>query len=348
MEKERKTKKVINIIQLAIGALFIAILVTFFVLQLAIPSNSTVAWIKDNIWDVVKTGETLKNQLPVIIQCLIYIFLILGVCKILRTIFKRQIKKSDRAKTVTTLLDGLVKYGCAIAIIIFVLKACGVDTGALIASVGVLTLIVGLGAQTLIADIIAGIFIIFENEFNTGETISIDGFRGKVIEIGIRTTKLLDAAGNIKIVNHSNITNVVNLSRELSLAVVDCDFPYDVPIEHIENLFEKKFDDFKEKIPGIVEGPYYKGVTEYKDSNVTVKIVAKCHEDDRFQVQRDLMREYRGILLKEGIDISYPQIVINQPSKTEIKTTKKDIKKANEFVEEQKELSAGLDDQKIE
>ena len=88
MEKERKTKKVINIIQLAIGALFIAILVTFFVLQLAIPSNSSVAWIKDNIWDVVKTGETLKNQLPVIIQCLIYIFLILGVCKILRTIFK--------------------------------------------------------------------------------------------------------------------------------------------------------------------------------------------------------------------------------------------------------------------
>ena len=177
-------------------------------------------------------------------------------------------------------------------------------------------------------------------------TISIDGFRGKVTEIGIRTTKLLDAAGNIKIINHSNIVNVVNLSRELSLAVVDCDFPYDIPIEHIEGLFEKKFPIIAEKIPAIVEGPYYKGVTEYKDSNVTVKIVAKCHEDDRFQVQRDLMREYRAILVEEGIDISYPQIVINQPEpKKNITVSKKKKQEAYDFVEEQKDLSSDLEEQ---
>jgi small conductance mechanosensitive channel len=303
-------------------------------------------WVKENVWDISKTIDGLKAQLPEIIQCLIYIILVFAISKILRTIFRAQIKKSDRARTVVTLLDGLVKYGSAIAIIIFVLKACGVDTDALIASVGVLTLIVGLGAQTLIADIIAGVFIIFENEFNAGETISIDGFRGKVLEIGIRSTKLMDAAGNIKIINHSNITNVVNLSRELSLAVVDCDFPYDVPIEYIEKLFEKKFESIKEKITSIIEGPYYKGVTMYKDSNVTVKIVATCHEDDRFQVQRDLMREYRAILTEEGIDISYPQVVINQPStKTVIKTTKKDKKDADEFLEDQKELSNDYEEQ---
>lgn len=135
-----------------------------------------------------------------------------------------------------------------------------------------------------IADIIAGMFIIFEHTFNTGEIISIDGFRGEVIEIGIRTTKLLDAAGNIKIMNHSDIKNVVNLSREPSLAVVDVDFPYDVPIEFIEKLFDEKFAGLKDKIPGIISGPFYKGVTEYKDSNVTVKIVATCQEVDRFQV----------------------------------------------------------------
>ena len=84
----------------------------------------------------------------------------------------------------------------------------------------------------------------------------------------------------------------------------------------------------------------------YKDSNVTVKIVATCHEDDRFQVQRDLMREYRAILTEEGIDISYPQVVINQPStKTVIKTTKKDKKDADEFLEDQKELSNDYEEQ---
>lgn len=348
MEKAKK-KKVLNLVEIIIGVVFILCFVGCILLQ-AIPTlaeNPFVLWIKTNVWDITKTAEGLKAQLPEIIHCVIYIVLILIVSKVLRTIFKAQINKSDRARTVVSLLDGLVKYGCAIAVIIFILKACGVDTDALIASVGVLTLIVGLGAQTLIADIIAGMFIIFENEFNTGETITIDGFRGKVMEIGIRTTKLLDAAGNIKIINHSNITNVVNLSRELSVAIVDVDLPYDVPIEFVENLLEKNFDNIREKISGIVDGPFYKGVTMFKDSNVTIKIVAKCLEDDRFQVQRDLMREYRSLLTNEGIDIAYPQVVINQAKEPVIsnKVSKKAKKNAEEFVEEQKELSEGIEEQ---
>lgn len=342
----KKKDKIISIIEIVLGSLVLLCLIATVVLQLAAPQLEITLWVKENIWDVSSSLEGLKAQLPTIIQSVIYIFLILAISKLLRRIFKSQIDKSDRAKTVVTLFDGLVKYGSAIAIIILVLKACGVDTNALIASVGVLTLIVGLGAQTLIADIIAGVFIIFENEFNTGETISIDGFRGVVTEIGIRTTKLLDAAGNIKIINHSNIVNVVNLSRELSLAVVDCDFPYDVPIEHIENLLEKKFPLIAEKIPAIVEGPFYKGVTQYKDSNVTIKIVAKCLEEDRFQVQRDLMREYRAILTEEGIDISYIQVVVNQPEpKKNVTVSKKNRQNANQFVEEQRDLSSDLEEQ---
>lgn len=291
--------------------------------------------------EVVKVNPSVQQ---ITLNSIINIFLILSVAKILRTLFKLRFKKSDRTKTVVSLLDGFVKYGSAIAVIIYALKACGVNTKALIASIGILALIVGLGAQSLIADIIAGMFIIFENEFNTGEIISIDGFRGEVIEIGIRTTKLLDAAGNIKIINHSDIKNVVNLSREPSLASVDVDFPYDVPIEYIEKLFDEKFALLKDKIPGIISGPFYKGVTEYKDSNVTVKIVATCLETDRFQVQRDLLREYRAIITAEGIDISYPHVVIGQEEKYNIKVSQKDVKKANQFVEEQKEMSKDLED----
>ena len=136
-----------------------------------------------------------------------------------------------------------------------------------------------------------------------------------------------------------DIKNIVNLSREPSLAVVDVDFPYDVPIEYIEKLFDDKFAGLKDKIPGIITGPFYKGVTEYKDSNVTVKIVATCLEEDRFQVQRDLLREYRAIITAEGIDISYPHVVIGQDEKSNIKISKKDVKVANQFVEEQKDLS---------
>lgn len=337
----------------ALSVAYIIAYIVLIIVKFSIPqSDFAVEFFDKYVWIVKQTvteGSEVIEVSPslqqIAINSLINIVLILSIAKVLRSLFRLRFKKSDRTKTVVSLLDGFVKYGAAIAVIIYFLKACGVNTQALIASIGILALIIGLGAQSLIADIIAGMFIIFENEFNTGEIISIDGFRGEVIEIGIRTTKLLDAAGNIKIMNHSDIKNIVNLSREPSLAVVDVDFPYDVPIEYIEKLFDEKFAGLKDKIPGIITGPFYKGVTEYKDSNVTVKIVATCLEEDRFQVQRDLLREYRAIITAEGIDISYPHVVIGQEEKRNIKVTKKDVKTANQFVEEQKELSKDLEDE---
>ena len=144
---KNKTTKTLNIIELILGVLIVLCLIGALVLQLVAPTNEVSIWIANNVWNVSKSIESLKAQLPTIIQSVIYIFLVLAISKLLRTIFKSQISKSDRAKTVVQLFDGLVKYASAIFIIILVLKACGVDTGALIASVGVLTLIVGLGAQ---------------------------------------------------------------------------------------------------------------------------------------------------------------------------------------------------------
>lgn len=348
MEKNNtKIKKVFFITEIIILLLFLAFFVFCIVAQILNPNASYVVWIKENVWNIDNTIASFKSQIPIIIKCAIYVILIYVVCRLLRIVFSARMKKSNRTKTVFTLLDGFVKYGGAIAIILCILKACGVDTGALWASVGVLTLVIGLGANALIADIIAGMFIIFENEYNVGEIISIDDFRGTVLEIGIRSTKLLDAAGNIKIINNGNIGDIVNLSRELSLAVADCDFPYTVPIEKIENIIDKNLDRIKENIPAIIEGPYYKGVCLYKDSNVTIKLVAKCKEEDRFQVQRDLLREYRTLLTENNIDIAFPQIVINQPDNSNITVTKKERKDAREFADEQKVLSRDMEEQQL-
>ena len=345
MKQKKELQKTFKVVEIVLLAAFLALFAFCVIAQFVAPEAAYAVWIKENVWDVKGSLVSLKEHLPVIIQCIIYIVLIYAVCRIVRLIFSNKMKKNNRTKTVFTLLDGFVKYGGGIAIALFILKACGVDTGALVASVGVLTLVVGLGANALIADIIAGMFIIFENEYNVGEVISIDDFRGTVIEIGIRSTKLLDAAGNIKIINNGNIGDIVNLSRELSLAVVDCDFPYDVPVEVIESIIQNNLDTLKERIPAIVDGPYYKGICEYKDSNVTLKIVAKCNEDDRFQVQRDLLREYRQLLTTNGIDIAYPQVVLNQPVAKTYSVTSKTKEKVEQFIEEQKELSKDMEEQ---
>lgn len=344
MEKKTKNKAFL-IIELAVLSLLVLLFAGCLVAEISAPDTPLAEWMRTNIWDVHATLISLKAHVPVIVNCLIYIVIVYAVCKLIRFIFSIKMKQSDRIKTVFSLLDGFVKYACAVAIIILILKACGVDTAALVASVGVLTLVVGLGAQPLIADIIAGIFIIFEDEYHVGEIVTINDFRGTVMEIGIRSTKLIDAAGNIKIINNSSIGDVINLSRELSLAVVDCDFPYDVPVELIEKLLKDNFGKIAENIPSIKEGPFYKGVCLFKDSNVTIKIVAKCLEEDRFQVERDLNREYRRILTEHGIDIAYPQVVINYPEEKKYKVTKKNKIEAREFANEQKELSFNMEEQ---
>ena len=344
MEKNTN-KKTFLILEITGLSLFLLMFVGCLIAEISVPQSALAKWMMANVWDVNKTFVSLKSHVPVLINSFIYIVIVYAVCKMIRLVFSIKMKKSNRTKTVFSLLDGFVKYACAVAIIILVLKACGVDTTALVASVGVLTLVVGLGAQPLIADIIAGIFIIFEDEYHVGEIVTINDFRGTVMEIGIRSTKLIDAAGNIKIINNSAIGDVINLSRELSLAIVDCDFPYDVPVERIESILKDNFPKMAENISAIKEGPFYKGVCMFKDSNVTIKIVAKCLEEDRFQVERDLNREYRRVILEHGIDIAYPQVVINYPEEKQYSVSKKEKREAQKFANEQKELSIDMEEQ---
>ena len=192
---EKKTqKKSFLIVELTVLSLFLLMLIGCLVAEVCIPESALAHWVKENIWDVKGTVISLRSHVPVLVNCFIYIVIVYAVCRLIRLLFSAKMKKNNRTKTVLSLFDGFVKYACAIAIIILVLKACGVDTTALVASVGVLTLVVGLGAQPLIADIIAGIFIIFEDEYHVGEIVTINDFRGTVMEIGIRSTKLIDAA----------------------------------------------------------------------------------------------------------------------------------------------------------
>lgn len=102
-------------------------------------------------------------------------------------------KKSGRKSTVTNLLLSIVRYLSVIAGIFWSLSILGFNTTAVLASVGIIGLIVGFGAQSLIEDILTGIFIIFEGEYNIGDIIILDDFRGTVRSIGVRTTVIEDA-----------------------------------------------------------------------------------------------------------------------------------------------------------
>lgn len=166
-------------------------------------------------------------------------------------IFEAKVKlKSRHAETIKSLVCNCIKYFIVIYAIVFGLSIMGVNMIAVIASLGVLSLIVGFGAQTLIEDVITGLFLIFEGQFRVGDIVSIDNFRGTVTSIGIRTTRITDSGGNIKIINNSDIRTITNLSEVESTAVSVISIAYSASIEEAEKVIEETI----EKLPEMHRG----------------------------------------------------------------------------------------------
>lgn len=237
---------------------------------------------------------------------------------ILRTLYDAVIALfvplKTRNGTTMLLLRSGVSYLTGFAGLIFILTAWGVDSVTLLASIGLIGLVVSFGAQSIVEDIIAGLFLIIEKQFAVGDIIIIDGFRGKVIEIGLRTTKFLDIANNdLKIVNNSQVKNVINASIHVSTAATDVGISYESDLEKVEALIASDFiPTFKKKYAELLEGDVtYGGVTALADSSVNLKFTAKTNETNRFKVARLLNREFKLFCDRHNIDIPFPQVTLN-------------------------------------
>ncbi len=245
----------------------------------------------------------------------------------------------SRAETLGHLFASVVRYGVALFSLFYTLYLCGLDTGSLIASAGILSLVIGLGAQSMIQDILAGVFIVFEGAFRVGDIVTIGDFRGNVVDIGLRTTKIQDISKNIKIFNNSDLSGIINMTKEASFAEIDVGIEYGESIERVEAVLERELKNIKKRLPDIIDGPYYQGVSALSDSSVVLKIIAMCKEADRIQLCRDLNREILLIFNKNDINIPFPQVTCSFLSDGAEVSAEKERRAARRFAEEQKEKS---------
>lgn len=288
--------------------------------------------------------NTLFQKIPSVIQSVVVITIAILVAVIVRWFMRRGFAKTNRSITIMKMFESFIKWIIAIIAILLVLGAWGVDTGTLLASAGILTLVIGLGAQSLVADIVAGMFMVFEGEFQVGDIVIINDWRGTVQEIGIRTTKIIDAGGNVNIVNNSQITTVINQTQDVSLAKCTVGIEYGESLPRVELVIRDNLEKIKQNIPGIIDGPFYKGVSALNTSSVDLLFLANCKEEDIFQVQRDMNREIKILFDDNGINIPFPQVVLNQPPVFDKKTTKRMEKNADAFVQDQKIQSKNMEE----
>ena len=211
----------------------------------------------------------------------------------------------------------MVKYGGVLVAVFYCLYLLGIDSTRLLASAGILSLIVGLGAQSLIKDIIAGIFIVFEGEFRVGDIVTIGDYRGTVMDIGLRTTKILGVDGNIKIYNNSDITGVLNMTQEASWAMTYIDIEYGQDLNYVEEVLNRELPKLRSANKLITGGPTYLGVQSLKDSGVELLIACNCNEQDILGVRRYLNKGVLQIFYDNGINVPFPNITISTLDKEE-------------------------------
>ncbi len=302
----------------------IILIVLFIILALAgpyifAPGSALYEISVENIGKFFDFGHFFTTKYPIMIETVAIIIFLWVLYKVIQLIIWLITVRGHRSSTVGRLIISVLKYGIAIVGLFLILSAWGVETPTLLASAGIIGLAISFGAQSLIADVLSGLFIIFEKQFQIGDIIQIDDFRGEVLEIGVRVTKFVDIAGDIKTINNSEIRSAINTTSNYSPVICDVLISYSANLEEVEKVIIDNLPTIKEAVPQIKEGPSYRGVSEFGQNGVMLRIYAKTLELDKYQAKRDINRQLRLILAKNNIEIPYQQVVVHNVSNNDKK-----------------------------
>lgn len=212
-----------------------------------------------------------------------------------------------RADTMASTVSWVVEIFLGFMALALVLSEIGLNVTALVAGLGVAGLGLGLGAQTLVKDVINGIFILVEDQFNVGDVVEIAGVVGVVEEVNPRRTVLRDLDGRVHVVPNSAITVATNMTQDFSRINLDVGVAYE---EDIDRVIEVINDECK-KLAGdfasdVISTPAVLRVNALSSSSVDIKVMGDVRIGTQWALMGELRRRLKRRFDLEGIEIPYP------------------------------------------
>lgn len=251
--------------------------------------------------DVTQISQVIMINWITVLQLIIMVLAVVVIRDIVTFILNLLKPKKKRLKTLISLYMNVSKYLFTIVAIIWGLNIIGISSGTIFAGVSIITMVVSFSAESLIADIVTGVFLLFDNVYNVDDIIEVAGYRGTVTKIGIRTTSIKDTGGNIQVINNSDIRNFINRSSDESKAVCDVIISNKYNIEVIDKAFMEASNSIKSKYNNICE-PKYKGIQSFGQNIFTIRLEANVRENILYDAQRLMNREIKIALQNNGID----------------------------------------------
>lgn len=231
-------------------------------------------------------------------------------------------EEKQREDTLIDISTGILSLFYWPIVLLLIVAQLGVNIAPLIAGAGVVGLAIGFGAQGLVKDVIAGLFIIAENQYRVGDVVQFDHETiGQVVSLSLRVTVLRDLDGIEHHVPNGSITITSNYSKEFSGVNLDLGVAYDSDLDKVINIVNKVGDRLskdKDWSELILEKPQFLRVENFGENSVDIKITGTVKPLEQWKVTGELRKRIKLAFDKEGIEIPFPQRVIyNKKDKSE-------------------------------
>jgi moderate conductance mechanosensitive channel len=226
----------------------------------------------------------------------------------------------QRTRTLGSVLNNTATWVIVIVVVILVLAELNFSVTALIASAGIIGAALGFGAQSLVKDILNGLFMVFEDQLGVGDVVDLGVASGVVERVGIRVTEIRDVTGTLWFVRNGEILRVGNQTQDWSRVILDLPVPYDSNIDEIQNLLldaAKHFAQSPAWRRKVMEDPEIWGVQSLTAEAITLRLVVKVRAGEQWAAQRALYRELKETLDKRKVDIPpLNRMVVDNPRAT--------------------------------
>jgi small conductance mechanosensitive channel len=223
-------------------------------------------------------------------------------------------RQLSRIITLKAMTMSIVKYILFFAVILATMANFGIDVTSLLAGLGIAGAILGLAFQDFVKDIIAGFSIITENQYEVGDLIEIGDFKGRVTAVGLKTTRIRDYRGKVKIISNRNISELINWSRHDTLAEVKVTASYEDDPDRVLDVLEKVKQELDGSMEEMTDELKIFPATEFADDGIVYTIQCKCKPYKHFAVQRAIRHEIYKAFKANKIKIPYKQVEIHNSS----------------------------------
>lgn len=223
----------------------------------------------------------------------------------------------SRAGTLLLLLRKFMLVVMVVLVAMIGLSRMGIDIGPLIAGAGVIGLAIGFGAQTLVKDIISGVFFLLDDAFRVGDYIEVGNAKGMVEHISLRSFKLRHPRGMVNTIPFGNINSVTNMSRDYIISKLDFRVRYDADVDKIRKIIKKKVykeiikdKDLAAKLLGKIKS---QGVRELDDSAMIMRVKFKTVPGEQFVIRKEVFRLMQEAFQEAGIEFAHKNVTVYLP-----------------------------------